>query len=235
MLVPPPGTDQPEHEAARGAEQAFFVRDGSRSGGGRGGRDEMGALDDAAQKHGRADDRDLAVNRREAEPRLGGRRIASRRPVLLRVEQNLGGRRIEAGLIEQIGGADDERDRRDRGDEFPMPPRKAHPFAQIERLSRADLPDPDLASANLVSANLGGANLGGANTGCVRVIEHRTRSAPDERALPLSRRRVEKQSVPKTARYRRSGEAAGSTCCFPFGIRQSVAAADPLRSAATVA
>ncbi len=122
----------------------------------------MSPLDDPPQKHGRADNCDLTIDYREAEPRLGKHRIAARHFLLLRIDQDLRGCRVEAGLVEQVRRANDENDRRNRGNEFPMPPGEAHPFAQVERLVRC-------APARLV-----------------RVVRHRTWPDCCERALALS-------------------------------------------------
>jgi hypothetical protein len=91
-------------------------------------------LDDAAQKHGGADDRHLAFDHRVVEPGIGEDRFGAGRLFALRIEQHLRRRGVERCLPQQRDDPDHQDDAGHAENEFPLAPREAQDFAQIETM-----------------------------------------------------------------------------------------------------
>src|SRR5579875_4206964 len=92
----------------------------------------MIALDHAAQKCARTDDRHLTVHHCELERSLLLRRVQARRCLLLPVKQDLRACGVQRRFLKQNDEADCANEPHDGEDELPLTPYEPEGFAQIE-------------------------------------------------------------------------------------------------------
>jgi hypothetical protein len=156
--------------------------------------DEMLLLDDAAQEHAGADDRHLAFDHRVVEPGIGEDRLGAGCFLALWVEQHLRRRGVEGRLPQQRYDPDDQDDTGHAENEFPLAPREAQDFAQIQAvlaLSAIEHGRHGNAVQHLLLMGSGGERRGG--TGLASAM----RSVMDEHAGAFGAKRRRRAGLRK--------------------------------------